>query len=213
MVVHKAKVGRPARSDPGVVAFGGAQHHVHTGGKLQLGVTTLLSKTAAAHSPAVQARFARNSAHVRACAELNRWAGSVGKEASMAERLSGYPGEARVGEVRANSSDLSPPITKKQALEASERAEALAGASEEAGADAALGTLPRVIEILRPSKSKESCVTESGSEAGVPIQRQPCRTLRVRDGRASPFAEDVLKPCRRVEREVEGNGQPKSSGQ
>ena len=71
----------------------------------------------------------------------------------MAVRLSGYPGVFEVGEVRelSSSTDLSPPITEKEAAEALEAsgggAEALAGASEEAGADAALGTLPRVIEM------------------------------------------------------------------
>ena len=43
---------------------------------MQLGVTTLLSSTAAAHSPVVQARFARNSgvatADLKDRAELNR---------------------------------------------------------------------------------------------------------------------------------------------
>ena len=40
----------------------------------------------------------------------------------MAVRLSGYPGEVEVGEVRelSSSTDLSPPITEKEAAEALE---------------------------------------------------------------------------------------------
>ena len=42
------------------------------------------------------------------------------------------------------------------------------GRRREAGA----ASLLLVIEIRRPSKSKESCVTASWSEAGVPIQSE-----------------------------------------
>ena len=65
----------------------------------------------------------------------------------------------------------------------------------------------------QPLKVERELRNRVGSEAGVPIQRQPCRTLRLRDGRITSFAEDLLKPCRRMEGEVDGQSQPKSSCQ
>ena len=95
----------------------------------------------------------------------------LGKPASITARLSCRGGELRVGGAKGLS-------TKPEPNPEEAEGEALGAASEEAAA-VTVGAVPLllVMEIRRPSKSRESCVIESWSEAGVPIQSKPCCTL------------------------------------
>ena len=128
-----------------------------------LGVTILPSRTAEAQQPATQARVALScgveAVDRRTLAESSRWEGNGGKEASMAARDSGGVEELRAGGLGILSAE--PEVSKPKLLRAVEALGA-SGKEVEEGAEStgegfkAEGCRERVMEIRRPSNSRES---------------------------------------------------------